>query len=85
MLERRGGSRKRKGDRPANSQSVIAGVQRNIPTYEILSEEGLDLIEEDCASILKEVGIEFRGDPEALQLWRGALRWLCVAEPQIDR
>lgn len=69
---RLGGSRTRKGKRSSASPGIITGVSRNIPTYEILSEEGLDLIEQDCASILQEIGIEFRGDPEALRLWRDA-------------
>ena len=69
---RLGGTRTRKGRRASTSRSIIAGVRRSIPTYDLLSEEGLDLIEQDCAHILKEVGIEFRGDPEALRLWRDA-------------
>jgi len=66
------GRRTRKGNRHSTQSQIITGARRNIPTYEILSDEGLDLIERDCARILKEVGIEFRGDPDALKLWRDA-------------
>ncbi|MBC2835038.1 trimethylamine methyltransferase family protein [Paragemmobacter straminiformis] len=47
-------------------------IVRNIPTYDILSEENLIRIETTADRILAEVGIEFRDDPEALELWRKA-------------
>jgi len=47
-------------------------IQRNIPTYDILSEENLIRIEQTADRILAETGIEFRDDPDALELWRKA-------------
>ncbi len=47
-------------------------IVRNIPTYDILSEENLVRIEETADRILAEIGIEFRDDPAALDLWRRA-------------
>ncbi|CAM5769852.1 trimethylamine methyltransferase [Labrys miyagiensis] len=47
-------------------------IVRNIPTYDILSEDSLLRIEETADRILAEVGIEFRGDPEAIALWKRA-------------
>ena len=47
-------------------------IVRNIPTYDILSEENLVRIERAADQILAEVGIEFRDDPAALELWRRA-------------
>jgi trimethylamine---corrinoid protein Co-methyltransferase len=47
-------------------------ILRNIPTYDILSEENLQRIETAADRILAETGIEFRDDPEALDLWRKA-------------
>ncbi len=47
-------------------------IVRNIPTYDILSEENLLRIEATADRILAEIGIEFRDDPEALELWRRA-------------
>jgi trimethylamine--corrinoid protein Co-methyltransferase len=47
-------------------------IVRNIPTYDILSEENLVRIEETADRILAEIGIEFRGDPVALDHWRRA-------------
>ena len=45
---------------------------RGIPTLELFDTETLDLLEEQADWILKEIGIEFRGDPEALDLFRQA-------------
>lgn len=47
-------------------------ILRNIPTYDILSEENLTRIERAADRILAETGIEFRDDDAALELWRKA-------------
>ena len=47
-------------------------IVRNIPTYDILSEENLLRIEQTADRILAEIGIEFRDDPAALDHWKRA-------------
>ena len=47
-------------------------ILRNIPTYDILSEENLVRIEETADKILAEIGIEFRDDPVSLDHWKRA-------------
>ncbi len=47
-------------------------IMRNIPTYDVLSEENLLRIEAAADRILAEIGIEFRDDPVALDHWRKA-------------
>ena len=47
-------------------------IVRNIPTYDILSEENLVRIEQTADRILAEIGIEFRDDPAALDHWKRA-------------
>jgi trimethylamine---corrinoid protein Co-methyltransferase len=47
-------------------------ITRVIPPYEMLDEEQLVLIESHADRILQEVGLEVRGDPEALRLWKEA-------------
>jgi trimethylamine--corrinoid protein Co-methyltransferase len=47
-------------------------ITRNIPTYDVLSEENLVRIEEAADRVLAETGIEFRDDEVALALWRKA-------------
>jgi len=65
----------RRGGRKAGEQSAEASapyITRNVPYYEVLDEEGLSLIEKNAETILEEIGIEFRDDEEALQIWRDA-------------
>ncbi|GCA52429.1 MULTISPECIES: trimethylamine methyltransferase family protein [Sinorhizobium] len=47
-------------------------IQRRIREYEVLDEEGLQLIERNAEVVLEEIGIEFRDDAEALDLWKAA-------------
>lgn len=51
---------------------IVAGLEREIPPYTLMSEEGLDVIEDKTDELLQEVGIEFRGDDVALKLWKEA-------------
>src|SRR5690242_3950991 len=69
----RGGRQARQAQRVGRqAPRIIAGIHRRIPTYDLLSEEGLTRIEAAIGEILKEIGIDFRGDPRALELWRDA-------------
>ena len=66
----RSGRQSRQAQRGSGrAQPIIAGIDRQIPTYELLGEEGLARIEAAIDVILKEVGIDFRGDARALELW----------------
>ncbi|HET9600287.1 MAG TPA: trimethylamine methyltransferase family protein [Acidimicrobiales bacterium] len=56
----------------AGDAHAPAFIRRQIPCYELLEEEGLALIEANADRILAEVGIEIRGDPVALGLFRDA-------------
>jgi len=47
-------------------------IMRNIPTYDVLSDENLCRIEAAADRVLAETGVEFRDDPVALELWRRA-------------
>jgi len=49
-----------------------AYITRKIPTYEMVSEEGLALIEDRADSILQDVGFEIRGDDRAIALFKAA-------------
>lgn len=54
------------------SASGAAYVTRKVPYYEVLDQEGLELIEYNAETVLEEIGIEFRDDPEAIQIWKDA-------------
>ncbi len=47
-------------------------LTRVIPPYELLSEEGLQQVERHADQLLEEIGLEIRGDAEAIRLWRNA-------------
>ncbi len=69
---RRGGRSARRVLRQTPRAVPAVGLKRSIPTYELLSDEGLTQIEEAADTILQEIGMEFRGDPEVLEIWRQA-------------
>lgn len=58
--------------RAARAASSVPYITRAIPIFEVLGEEGLAIIERNADTILEEIGIVFRDDPEALQVWRAA-------------
>ena len=62
---RRGRGRIRQRASKTAPLPVIAGVRREIPPYVLLRDEGLELIEARTDQLLKEVGVEFRGDRRA--------------------
>src|SRR5919198_1919461 len=69
----RGGRVARRDQRSHGSQGLGRPyIVRNIPTYDILSEENLVRIEKTAERILAEIGIKFRDDPVALEHWRRA-------------
>ncbi len=69
--KRRGGGRAaRAGQTPAVAAPLV--IKRSIPVYEMLDEEALHRLETQADWILREIGIEFRGDAEALDLFRQA-------------
>ena len=47
-------------------------IRRKLAPVELLSSEAVEIIEANAETILEEVGIEFRRDPESLRLWREA-------------
>jgi trimethylamine--corrinoid protein Co-methyltransferase len=58
--------------RTARSHTFVPYITRKIPYYEVLGTEGLELLEHNADTILEEIGIEFREDPEALQIFKDA-------------
>src|SRR5579871_5481460 len=47
-------------------------IRRRLAPVELLSTEAIEIIEANAETILEDIGIEFRRDPETLQLWRAA-------------
>ena len=58
--------------RRAAKVAAPAYITRRIPWYAFAEEEALVRIERRAGALLEEVGVDFRGDPETLALWREA-------------
>jgi len=69
---RGGGREAKRAARAARSATTIPYITRQIPFFEVLSEEGLATIEYNADTILEEIGIDFRDDKEALEIWKAA-------------
>jgi len=69
---RSGGRAARQAARAHLHAQSVPFLTRKLAPFEVLDEEGLSLIEENADTILAEVGVEFRGDAEALETLRNA-------------
>ena len=69
---RGGGGAARRAERTAVSVETAKYIERNIPNYEVLTEEALQVIEANAETVLAEIGVNFVDNPAALDLWRAA-------------
>ncbi|MEX3315548.1 trimethylamine methyltransferase family protein [Sulfitobacter sp. PS-8MA] len=69
---RGGGGAARRAARSAVSFETARYIERNIPNFEVLTEEALEIIEHNADTVLEEIGVNFPDNPEALALWRDA-------------
>lgn len=69
---RGGGGASRRAERTAISFETARFIERNIPNFEILNEEALQIIEWNAETVLEEIGVNFVENPAALDLWKAA-------------
>ncbi len=69
---RGGGGAARRAERTAPRIEAASFIERRIPNYEILDDEGLALIESNAERVLEEIGVNFVDNPAALARWRDA-------------
>ena len=69
---RGGGGAARRAARSAVSFETAKYIERNVPNFEVLTEEALEIIEANAETILEEVGVNFVNNPAALDRWRDA-------------
>ena len=69
---RGGGGAARRAERSAVSVETAKYIERNIPNFEVLTEEALDIIESNAETVLAEIGVNFVNNPAALDRWRAA-------------
>lgn len=69
---RSGGGAARRAERTAIRIDTAKYIERNIPNFEILSTEALEIIETNAETVLAEIGVNFVNNPAALDRWRAA-------------
>jgi len=68
-----GGRRRKRGPRVRATHPAVAPfITRAIPPYEMLSEDALATIEDHADRLLQDIGLEIRGDADAIRLWHEA-------------
>ena len=66
---RSGGRSGRQAVRAAHAVEAVPFLTRAIKPYELVSDEGLSIIEHNADTILQEVGVEIRDYPSALKVF----------------
>ncbi|MDO6589561.1 trimethylamine methyltransferase [Loktanella sp. D2R18] len=69
---RGGGGAARRAERTAVSIETAKFIERNVPNYEVLTEEALQTIETNAETVLAEIGVNFVDNPAALARWKDA-------------
>ena len=69
---RGGGGAARRAERTAVRIETAKYIERNIPNFEVLTPEALEIIETNAETVLAEIGVNFVNNPGALDRWRAA-------------
>ena len=70
--KRGGGGAARRAERTSVKIETARFIERNIPNFDLLSSEALEIIETNAETILEEIGVNFVNNPSALALWKDA-------------
>jgi len=68
----RGGGAARRAERTAPRIEAARYITRNIPDFEVLTPEAIEIIELNAETVLEEIGVSFVDNPAALKRWRDA-------------
>ena len=69
---RRGGGAARRSERTQLRIETARYIERNIPNFELLTAEAVEIIEANADKVLQEIGVSFPDNPAALRLWKEA-------------
>ncbi len=93
----RGGGGARRAERTAYVDQFSRFITRNVPNFEILNLEAIELIEHNAETVLEEIGVKFVDNTNAIKKWkeagadidgetvkipRGLARKLCSSAPR---
>jgi trimethylamine--corrinoid protein Co-methyltransferase len=70
--KRGGGGAARRAERTSVKIETARFIERNIPNFDLLSSEALEIIETNAETVLEEIGVNFVNNPSALALWKDA-------------
>ncbi|PIB24584.1 trimethylamine methyltransferase [Amylibacter kogurei] len=68
----RGGGAARRAERSAVVIETARFIERNIPNFEVLNDDALDIIFNNAEKVLEEIGVNFPDNPSALEKWAAA-------------
>ncbi len=66
---RGGGGAARRAERTSVRIEAAKYIERNIPNFEVLNEEAMEIIEKNAETILADIGVNFPDNPAALKRW----------------
>ncbi|MEO1490886.1 MAG: trimethylamine methyltransferase family protein [Pseudomonadota bacterium] len=69
---RGGGGAARRAERTAPRLECARFIERQIPNFDILNAEAIEIIEANAEAVLEEIGVNFVENPGALARWRDA-------------
>lgn len=69
---RGGGGAARRAARTAITHETARFITREIPNFEILNDEAIEIIEANAEIVLEEIGVNFPENPGALKRWKDA-------------
>ncbi|MBD0865045.1 MAG: trimethylamine methyltransferase family protein [Rhodobacteraceae bacterium] len=69
---RGGGGTARRAERTGLQLETAKYIERNIPNFDVLTPEALELIETNAEIVLADIGVNFVNNPTALDRWRDA-------------
>ena len=70
--KRGGGGAARRAERTSVKIETARFIERNIPNFDLLSSEALEIIETNAEIVLEEIGVNFVNNASALALWKDA-------------
>ncbi len=70
--KRGGGGAARRAERTSVKIETARFIERNIPNFDFLSSEALEIIETNAETVLEEIGVNFVNNPSAIALWKDA-------------
>ncbi|MCY4209122.1 MAG: trimethylamine methyltransferase family protein [Roseovarius sp.] len=69
---RGGGGAARRAERTTINIESAKFIERNIPNFDILNDEALEIIECNAETVLEEIGVNFVSNPSSLKRWKEA-------------